>query len=476
MKKILPFLVIILLWSCGNETTSPNSVQEPALETTEVVLFALNDMHGKIDRFSKVKPFIDQAKEASDKVFFVSGGDVFSGNPIVDFHPEKGSPIIDVMSAVGMDVSVLGNHEFDYGQEVLNSRIAQAAFPFICANVENIGGVLNTPDPYAIIEKDGFSIAFIGVVENSSRGDLPLSHPKNMDGLAFQQGANVVASYRNNEEIVEADLVVALTHYGKDADKRLIDQSFTGSESFVDLVVGGHSHQLYNEVYREVPMIQSGAHMQYLTKLVLQVAAGKIVSKSYTLIDLSEAHPEDPTVANTIAAYNNRPEFYTTIATASHDHNREETACFYTTALLEETGADLSIQNYGGVRGNLAEGNIRPYDIYTIDPFGNGLETYSMKVSALKTFFQSQYSMAYAGLDIRREGSDITIRATPGGNVLADTTQLIIAVNDYISNTNPDTFQQLLKRYDFTTADYLIDFLSKQEIAIENEGCDRSLD
>ena len=215
MKKILPLLVIILLWSCGNEATSPNSVQDPALETTEVVLFALNDMHGKIDRFSKVKPFIDQAKEASDKVFFVSGGDVFSGNPIVDFHPEKGSPIIDVMSAVGMDVSVLGNHEFDYGQEVLNSRIAQAAFPFICANVENIGGVLNTPEPYTVIKKDGFSIAFIGVVENSSRGDLPLSHPKNMDGLAFQQGANVVASYRNNEEIVEADLVVALTHYGR---------------------------------------------------------------------------------------------------------------------------------------------------------------------------------------------------------------------------------------------------------------------
>jgi 5'-nucleotidase len=433
-------------------------------------------MHGKIDHFSKVKPFIDQAKAVSDKVFFVSGGDVFSGNPIVDFHPEKGSPIIDVMSAVGMDVSVLGNHEFDYGQEVLNSRIAQASFPFICANVENIGGVLKTPDPFTIIEKDGFSIAFIGVVENSSRGDLPLSHPKNMDGLAFQEGANVVAGYRNNNQILGSDLVVALTHYGKDADRRLIDQSFSGSESFVDLVVGGHSHQLYNEVYRDVPMIQSGAHMQYLTKLVLQVAAGKIVSKAYTLIDLSEDHPEDPVVASTIATYNNRPEFYTTIATASHDHNRAETACFYTTALLEETGADLSIQNYGGVRGDLAGGNIRPYDIYTIDPFGNGLETYSMKVSALKTFFQSQYSMAFAGMDIRREGNDILIRETAGGDVLADTTQLTIAVNDYISNTNPDTFQQLLKRYDFTTADYLIEFLNKQQVAIENEGCDRSLD
>ena len=475
MKKFLFLPLVILIWSCGNEP-SPNSVQDPELETTEVVLFALNDMHGKIDRFSKVKPFIDEAKEVSDKVFFVSGGDVFSGNPIVDFHPEKGSPIIDVMGAVGMDVSVLGNHEFDYGQEVLNSRLAQATFPFICANVQNIGSVLATPDPFTIIEKDGFSIAFIGVVENSSSGDLPLSHPKNMDGLTFQQGADVVAGYRNNAQVLGADLVVALTHYGKEADRKLIDQSFNGSESFVDLVVGGHSHQLYNEVYRAVPMIQSGAHMQYLTKLVLQVADGKIVNKAYTLIDLSEDHPEDLAVANTIAAYNNRPEFYTTLATASHDHDRAETACFYTTALLEETGADLSIQNYGGVRANLAEGNIRPYDIYTIDPFGNGLETYSMKVSELKTFFQSQYSMAYAGLDIQREGNNILIRATVGGNVLADTTQLTIAVNDYISNTNPDNFQQLLKRYDFTTADYLIAFLSKQETAIENDGCDRSLD
>ncbi|MDB4605666.1 hypothetical protein OAH02_03145, partial [Flavobacteriaceae bacterium] len=103
MKKILALSFIILLWSCGNNDTTSSPTKDTKTATTEIVLFTLNDMHGKIDRFSKVKPFIDQAKKASDKVFFVSGGDVFSGNPIVDFHPEKGSPIIDVMSAVGMD-------------------------------------------------------------------------------------------------------------------------------------------------------------------------------------------------------------------------------------------------------------------------------------------------------------------------------------------------------------------------------------
>jgi hypothetical protein len=53
-----------------------------------------------------------------------------------------------------------------------------------------------------------------------------------MDGLAFQQGADVVAGYRNNAQVLGADLVVALTHYGKEADRKLIDQSFNGSESF----------------------------------------------------------------------------------------------------------------------------------------------------------------------------------------------------------------------------------------------------
>ena len=474
MKKHLLYIAILFFWSCGNENTGQQTPETPQ-ETTEIVLFALNDMHGKIDQFSKVKPFIEAAKASSDKVFFASAGDVFSGNPIVDFHPEKGSPMIAVMDAVGMDVSVLGNHEFDYGQTVLNNRMSQASFPFVCANVSNTGGALNTPAPYAIIEKDGFSIAFIGIVENSSRGNLPLSHPKNMGGLAFEEGANTISAYANDSEIQAADLVVALTHYGKEADKQLINQSFVGNESFVDLVLGGHSHQLYHEEFRGIPMVQSGAHMRYLTKLVLEVAEGKIVNKTYTLIDLEEDHPKDPELLASIEEYNNRPEFYTTLATAAHDHDRAETACFYTTALLAETGADIAIQNYGGVRGNLAAGNIRPYDIYTIDPFGNGLETYSIRVSDLKNFFEDQYSMAFAGFDIRREGNEVLIRETPTAAVLADSIALTIAVNDYISNLNPDTFQQLIKRYEFTTADYLISFLNAQQLPLENEGCDRSL-
>ena len=476
MKNSLILLLSIFLIGCGSEGNSSKHTSLAKEEATEVILFALNDMHGKIDRFSKVKPFIDAAKKASNKVFFVSAGDVFSGNPIVDFHPEKGSPIIALMGSVGIDVSVLGNHEFDYGQAILNKRIAGASFPFICANVSSNNAVLSVPEPYVIIEKDGFKIAFVGVVENSSKGGLPLSHPKNMDGLSFEEGATAVSNFSENPEIAAADLVIALTHYGKEADKKLIDKAYVGSESFVDFVVGGHNHMLYNEVYRKIPMIQTGAHMQYMAKLTLSVLDGKVASYEYELIDLSEAHPEDEEMVRQINSYNNRPEFYTTLATAAHDHNSPETACFYTTALKELTQSQLAIQNYGGIRAQLKAGNIRPYDIYTMDPFGNGLETYSVTVSELKSFFKSNFSMAYSGLNITKENGEVVIRNQPGGAILADSTHINIAVNDYISNLNSEVFTALIKRYDLTTADYLIAYLKSRSTPIDNENCERSID
>src|SRR5690606_36125845 len=108
---------------------------EAEAEVETIVIFSINDPHGKIHNFDKIKTIIDKEKEKESQVYFVSGGDIFSGNPIVDYHPEKGSPLVDLMGKAGMDVSALGNHEFDYGQEILQDRMLQADFPFLCANL-----------------------------------------------------------------------------------------------------------------------------------------------------------------------------------------------------------------------------------------------------------------------------------------------------------------------------------------------------
>ncbi len=87
-----------------------------------------------------------------------------------------------------------------------------------------------------------------------------------------------------------------------------------------------------------------------------------------------------------IAEYNNKPEFFEEIGTSMKYHNSAETGCFYTEALLTVTGADIVFQNYGGIRAGLDYGAITPFDIYTIDPFQNGLDSFTMTVASWKLF------------------------------------------------------------------------------------------
>ena len=440
-------------------------------QTESVVIFAINDPHGKISNFAKIKALIDKEKETESKVFFVSGGDIFSGNPIVDYHPKKGFPIVDLMGKAGMDVSAVGNHEFDYGQEILNNRMQQASFPFLCANVEESSGSLNIPQGEVNIEKDGFEIAFIGVVETGSPDHTPLSHPKKIKGLEFSEGVNAVAGYRNSEAVKNADLVVALTHYGSYGDRMILEQ-----HDFVDLVIGGHNHAIYDETVNGKHMIQSGSDLKYMTRLRLSVVDGSIVDYQYKLIDLERSSLEDEELKAEIADYNNQPEFFEEIGTSLQDHSSYETGCFYTDALRSITNADIVFQNYGGIRAGLDYGSITPFDIYTIDPFGNGLDSFSMNVGEVKAFLKASGSnaLAYSGLQLQRSGGEVYIYDA-SGKVLGDEEELVVALSDYISNVYHPFFGNPLKTWEKTTAEYLIDYLEQYQSVIDYGSCNRGI-
>lgn len=471
LLNISTFLVIISLLSACSSIGNGTSRTNDSKESESIVIYTVNDIHGKIDNFAKVKAIIDQEKETESQVFFVAGGDFFSGNPIVDFYPEKGFPVIDLMNRSGIDVTALGNHEFDYGQEILNARMQQADFHFLCANVENENGDLSIPKGQVNIEKDGFEIAFISVVETSSPGNIPSTHPKRIEGLDFEEGVNVMADYENDEEVKNADLVVALTHYGAWGDEKILE-----NHEYVDLVIGGHDHDIYNREVNGRHMVQGGSDLEYMTKLSLEVLNGEIVNYDYELIKLEDKTEEDAELVELIADYNNQPEFFEEIGTSLQEHDIAETGCFYTDALRTITGADLVFQNYGGIRASLDYGKITPFDIYTIDPFGNGLDTFSMSVAELKEFLNSPDapSLAFSGVKISRDNGGVHFYDGQG-NELADDYILVVGLNDYISNVHSDDFGSPLKTFEKTTAEYLIEYLKQYQSVIDYEGCDEGI-
>lgn len=414
------FFVYSLVAACSSEASGPlggnAQLNDSPQSFKEVVIFSVNDVHGRIDNFGKVKHIIDEARTKYQSVYFVSAGDLFSGNPIVDFHPEKGYPLIDLLSKSGLDVNVIGNHEFDYGQQELAERIDQASFDFICSNVDPGSGSLTEVPDYTLIESGGVKVAFVGVVETGSRGGLPLTHPKKIEGLGFEDGNAGFNRFASLKETSGADLLVALTHQGEQEDRELLSQ-----HGFIDLVIGGHTNQLYGYSLNNKFMVMSGKHLETMGKTTLKLFDDGRISYEFEVIDLMAAGPEDPEMLTLIEQYNNRPEFYE-----------------------------------------------------TIDPFGNGFEAYELSAAALEDLLeQIDVSFSYSS-DFTLERSGDQIELLQNGVPLSNDRLVTLALNDYLTNEFAELFGEPTLTYELTTADYLIQYLKTLSPGpINYEDCER---
>ncbi|HCC71763.1 MAG TPA: hypothetical protein DEQ09_11525, partial [Bacteroidales bacterium] len=155
---IINIAAILSFSSCENKKKKDTE--------SHLSIFFINDNHSQIDNFSKVKYIIDKAGQEGN-ILLVSSGDMFSGNPIVDFYEEKGYPVIDLMNSIGFDLATLGNHEFDYGQEILQDRIEQAEFDILCANMHSDSPLLEELPATATLTEENLKISFVGVVETN---------------------------------------------------------------------------------------------------------------------------------------------------------------------------------------------------------------------------------------------------------------------------------------------------------------------
>ena len=174
MKTIRAIFLVLLIFILG--CAKDNQLQNTP--TKNLTIFFVNDVHGQIENFSKVKHIID-AERAITNVIVASSGDLFSGNPTVDNYTEKGYPIIDIMNQIGFDIAVLGNHEFDYGIEILADRMEQSQFPWVCANVDVNNSTLPQPPAVSTITIDDLKVTFLGLVETGGSNNkiIPSSHP-----------------------------------------------------------------------------------------------------------------------------------------------------------------------------------------------------------------------------------------------------------------------------------------------------------
>lgn len=465
MKKLSGFLLLFVFLCCSLSA-----------KETQIIIFSTNDMHGSIDNFAKIASYIQKERTKNPNILILSGGDMFSGNPVVDQYPEKGFPMIDLMNRIGYQYEIFGNHEFDYGQEVLNRRMEQANFQFLCANMivdEETAGI-KQPQPYAFLQIGDTKICILGLIEVSKRrtGELlPATHPARLKGITFTEPVSTALKYKNLRS--RCNLFVGLTHTGYNKDCEIAE-----AMPELDVIIGGHSHTRIDStiVVNGVLISQAQSNLHYLGKTTITLEDNKVKEKKFELINMAKLKDEDTDIKQSIQKFRKDCHLDQVIAHATAQFNgKEPLGSLMTDAVADVHNLDFAFQNAGGVRiGQMAKGEITMAEIYQLDPFGNTVVVHQMTPAEIRTLLMNSYRKASKRADLLVSGMTYTIHTRDGkavsvtikdmnGNPLDENKQYKVGMNSYIASSYRFDHADPGHEMTATSSDALIEYLKQQK-------------
>lgn len=403
--------------SAEEDTSSDNEQEliESVSNDFEMTIFHTNDIHASIDNFGKMAYFLSEQRAAVEHSLYLDAGDIFSGNPVVDL--QDGEPIVNLLNQMNLDLMVIGNHEFDYGQDVFRDRVEQSAFNWISANTQVVDSsiVLEQPDAYEIFEFGDISVGVFGLTQNP-----PATNPAGIVGLEFGDYVETAREYEFLRD--EVDVLIALNHIGYSADRRLAEEV-----EFFDLIIGGHSHTLLTEpqIVNGTPIVQAGSNSSHIGVLDISVdGETKEVSvdgRVQSVADLDEALV-DETVQNLVNDYNEATEELleqvvgftnTGLSRDGRDQGDVALGNMITDAIKGYVNADIAVTNNGGIRASIDTGDITARDVFTVDPFGNELtilEITGHDLLEVMTYAVNRYSTdAGPGTDLQTSGMEYIV-------------------------------------------------------------------
>jgi len=446
-----------------------------AAQTVPVRIIAINDFHGHLESADHaiavpdpanpattvqlrsggaafLATRINQLKAEQPRNVVVSAGDLVGASPFTSglFHDE---PTIEVMNAIGLEVSALGNHEFDRGVAHLlrlanggchaqptpnrqtcagvDRQFSGARFLFLAANVLYRENEQPIVPPTWIKSIDGVRIGFIGAVTRATPGIVV---PSGVAGVHFVAEAKAVNQSAKELKAQGVQAIVAVIHEGGDAEGGYDDcRNPRGAifdiarelDASIDIVLSAHTHRGYNCIVDGRVILQAASYGRLVSVVDVEIdrASGEIVrgrtrarnvpvpNGVRTSHRLRAAYPPlapDPKVEAIVEHYQElaAPLAQRPVGRIAADFDRRTSAGgdsalgrLIADAHLAATrakGAQLAFTNPGGLRANLrasAGDSVVTYaDAFASQPFGNTLVTLTLTGAQLKQMLEQQWS------------------------------------------------------------------------------------
>lgn len=361
---------------------------------------------------ANVAGIMNYLRQQNPNTIVTSSGDNQGGSAFISFISDD-KYTMDFLNAMGTDGSAVGNHEFDKGYKDLIDRIVPGTNGVqLGANIFVEGE--QPVEPYTIVEKEGVKVALVGTTSNLTPQK---SSPANVAGVEFTDSAEQVnIEAKKLKESGEADLVIALIHDPADTSAAKLNPEY------VDFAFGGDDHIRRLELTPDgtVPYAQSHEYGKVVTDITFtyDTAEKKLVKVAGQQIDASQLQTlgitPDPEVEAIVAEADEKATELgqKVVATIDADFKRgsnpggtpgsnrgtESTAnnmlAQSAVAALSDfldTKIDFGVMNAGGVRDDLAQGDVTYEQAAAVQPFGNNIAVATLSGAAIKEALENQW-------------------------------------------------------------------------------------
>ena len=364
---VFGLLLATLASSCS---LLPLSIQQSDTLRRLTILYT-NDEHGWMEGYQNtdgaagIAGLWRERERLGDEqhVIALSGGDMWTGPALSTVW--EGESMTEVMNAIGYRATAIGNHDFDFGLEVLEERNRQADFPLLSANIResDTGKIPEFALPYLVTEINGVQLGLIGLTTTEAAVDTQPSHVRNIDFLPYRDVLPGVAAMARADG---AELLMIIGHLCASETQALAP---VAAEHGIFLLGGGHCHEEINEIVDEAHLFESGFFNRGYVRieLLFDTEADKIREMKTTFVR-NTAGLKDPEIVQLIESWRAKtdPALWKPIGYAESSIDRKSQGM--ADLLLEPwlaawPNADVALASSRYVQQDLYPGDINPATI-----------------------------------------------------------------------------------------------------------------
>ncbi|GLC31475.1 5'-nucleotidase C-terminal domain-containing protein [Clostridium omnivorum] len=448
-------------------------------------LVEITDFHGTLlDTYNNqvgavLADRIQKVQASNPNTIVVGGGDLYQGSAVSNIL--HGVPVQQVLSKIGMEVTALGNHEFDWGLDTItNETMKDANYSIVCANVYDKATGKRKFDPYKVITKDGVRIAFIGALTEEAPSIILPAYISNYDVKPVAAEVNQVA--KEIKDGNKADVIIAVIHEGNDGDNKttgkIVDIANALNKDNISAVFGGHSHtELHFNATNGLPVYIAKSNGKGYIDAKMTVSADMKVSfptasaADYKALDNTDGYKATNPVVNAevkkmiddavakvapitdvVIGKNSNAELTKSqvkTGNGTGTYGESYLGNWVTDVIRNKVGADVGVSNNGGLRIDIPVGNITVGTMWQFMPFDNTICKVPVTKAQLRVILNQ--AVQDGGKGIQVSGIKFYYDATaPSGDRVYNITRedgtpilenetLIVAVPDFVA-TGGDGF------------------------------------